>query len=255
MRWIKAVIIAFSAYSRLPMPQIKWGDDMDKPAIAFLPLVGAVIGGAVYAWSVLCSILKIGPVLFSAVAVVLPVLISGGIHLDGYCDTSDAAASWQSSERKLDIMKDPHIGAFALIRILTYLLLYFGIVHELCLRGCTEAMFFVYGLSRCLAVWNALTIPNARKEGMLYAFTSKADVYAVKFILTIFTAVFVAGMLLASLPAGVVAVILCIPVTIWYRIMVKKNFGGATGDTTGYYLQIAELALLIGILTGEIVWL
>ena len=254
MRWIRAVILAFSTYTRIPMPQLKWDDEAMKLAIAFLPLVGVAIGGAAWGWLLLCRYFEISAALFAAVTVSLPIMITGGIHMDGYCDTSDALASWQDKERRLEILKDPHVGAFALIRCVAYLLAGFGLLYELYARGWPTGLAFVYALSRCLAAWNALTMPNARKDGMLAAFTTNADRLAAGLVLALFTALSAAGALWSDLPGGAAALALCLPVTLWYRSMATKRFGGVTGDTTGFYLQTTELALLAGLLIGDVLW-
>ena len=56
----------------------------------------------------------------------IPVWITGGIHLDGYADTCDALSSYGDREKKLEILKDPHCGAFAVIRLCSYFLAYFA---------------------------------------------------------------------------------------------------------------------------------
>ena len=65
----------------------------------------------------------------AAVAVLIPVLVTGGIHLDGFLDTSDAL-SWQVTERRFEILKDPHTGAFVIIACCSYFLAAFGIWTE-----------------------------------------------------------------------------------------------------------------------------
>jgi adenosylcobinamide-GDP ribazoletransferase len=254
MRWIKAVALAFSTYTRIPMPQGSWDGGAQKISLAFLPLVGAAVGGAVWSWQFFCGYFHIGAALFAAIAVALPVWITGGIHMDGFCDTQDALASWQDKERRLEILKDPHAGAFAVIRFGVYLLVGFAVLTELFTRGYDGGICFVFVLSRCFAAWNALTMPNARADGMLAAFTKKADRGAAYVILALFTAFGLAGLIWLNFPYGLTGLALCLPVTVWYRRTAKKRFGGATGDTTGYYLQITELTLLTGLLLGGIVW-
>ena len=61
----------------------------------------------------------------------MPVIITGGIHLDGFVDTMDAINSYQPIERKLEILKDSHIGAFALISCVTYFIISFGLWSEI----------------------------------------------------------------------------------------------------------------------------
>ena len=112
---VKALVIAFSTYSKLPMPQVEWSEKNMRYAVCFFPLVGAVAGGVLLAWCWLCRALALTVPLRAAGGVVIPLLVSGGIHMDGWCDTADALASHQERARKLEILKDSHTGAFAVI--------------------------------------------------------------------------------------------------------------------------------------------
>ena len=56
--------------------------------------------------------------------VVAPIIITGGIHMDGFLDTQDALGSYQPRERRLEILKDSHAGAFAIISCAVYLMMY-----------------------------------------------------------------------------------------------------------------------------------
>ena len=85
---LKSLISAFLMYSRLPMPKIEWKPENRRYALGFFPLVGAVIGFLWLVWYQLCTRFAIRPLLFAAGAVLLPVLITGGIHLDGFCDVT-----------------------------------------------------------------------------------------------------------------------------------------------------------------------
>lgn len=254
MRVIKAVILAFSTYTRIPMPQVKWDDEAMKLAIAFLPLAGAAVGAAAWGWHIFCRYFGVSAVLFAAVSAALPVFITGGIHLDGYCDTSDALASWKDKDKRLEIMKDPHIGAFALIRCVIHILICYALFHELYTREAiaSAGIWMIYPLSRCFAAWSAMTTPGARKDGMLAAFTMKADRISARVILSALTVLSCAGWLFFTFPHGIAGFLICFPVAIWYRRMALRRFGGITGDTTGYYLQITELAALAGTLFGAI---
>jgi adenosylcobinamide-GDP ribazoletransferase len=249
---LRAVILVFSTYTRIPMPRVKWDGDAMTYAIAFLPLVGAVIGGASWVWRLLCGYFGLSALLFAAVTTALPIVITGGIHMDGYCDTSDALASGRDRERKLEILKDPRVGAFAVIRCAVYLLVCCALLYELFLRGYDAGIAFLYVLSRCFAVHSAVTMPNARKDGMLAAFTERNDRRAVAVILGFLSALGLLGWLWFTFPQGLAGLALCLPVTVLYRRMARKHFGGATGDTTGFYLQNIELTLLAGLLAGGV---
>ena len=98
---LKAMMIAFSTYSRIPMLQIGWEKENMRYTLCFFPLVGAVTG--------LCSVLAFwllrrlgaGSGLICAVLTALPILINGRIHMDGFMDTMDAKRSYKSREEKI----------------------------------------------------------------------------------------------------------------------------------------------------------
>ena len=123
----ESVDVTFSMYSAIPMPQIEWNEKNMKYMLAFLPLVGVVQAALLLGWTALSGCLAVNGVLFAAVAALIPLLVTGGIHMDGLCDTADALASHQTREKKLEILKDSHTGAFAVIGCCAYLLLTFAL--------------------------------------------------------------------------------------------------------------------------------
>ena len=250
MRFLEPMWIAISTYSVFPAPRFDWNERNMRFSICFLPLVGLLIGAALYLWRWAAKALMVDGILFAAVAVALPILLTGGIHMDGFMDTVDALASHQPREKKLAILKDPHTGAFAVMYCVVYLLLSFGLYHALF----QTEMFFIaclgFVLSRALTVLSAVTIPNARKEGMLCAFTGYAHKRAAM-ISMIVVAFLSMGCMAWALPAtGGFAAGFALLSFFAYRAMAKKQFGGATGDTTGFFLQATELALLLGAWIG-----
>ncbi|MBO5973153.1 MAG: adenosylcobinamide-GDP ribazoletransferase, partial [Clostridia bacterium] len=89
----RSVAMAFSMFSSIPTPRVEWKDSNMKYMLCALPLVGGVIGAVMVLWYVLCDALNVGRILYAAGMVLIPLLVSGGIHLDGFCDTVDALAS------------------------------------------------------------------------------------------------------------------------------------------------------------------
>ena len=131
MNLIGSFVIAFSMYSRIPMPRMDWTEERMRYALCFFPLIGAVIGAVEIATFALCEILGAGVLFRTCLLTAVPLLITGGIHMDGYLDVTDARHSYGEREKKLAILKDPHTGAFAIIGLGLYLLLYAGAVSEL----------------------------------------------------------------------------------------------------------------------------
>ena len=250
MRILEALFVALSTYSAIPVPQFDWNERNMKYSICFFPAVGIFVGAALWLWSILCSALGLSAVLFGAVAVCVPLLISGGIHMDGYMDTMDALSSHQSRERKLEIMKDPNCGAFAVIYCGIYLFLQFGLFHELYLHEGVAFYVPAFVLSRALSAFFAVNLPNARKGGMLCAYTQNADRRKAT-IATLLTAVLCGGvLLLLSVKTGICILLGAIFCALFYRRLAMKEFGGVTGDTSGFFLQLCELSCLLAALIG-----
>ncbi len=244
MIFFETLLVALSTYSAVPVPQFAWNEKNMRYAICCFPAVGFLCTGSLLLWNDIAQLTNMNGILFAAVAVCLPILLTGGIHMDGYMDTCDALASHQSRERKLEIMKDSHCGAFAVLYCGVYLLLHFGLFYTAFGAGVVIRYAPVYVLSRVLSALCAVTLPNARKTGLLCAFTQQVHKRAATAILLVLLVLVAAGMAWVS-PA---ALILGLLWTAFYRIWAKKVFGGVTGDTSGFFLQIAELVMLVGVL-------
>ena len=110
-------------FSALPMPQFDWNEKNMRYALCAFPLVGVVCGAL---WCV-CGVLPLPAAARAAGFCLVPVWVTGGIHLDGYADTCDALSSYGDTAKKLEILKDPHCGAFAVIRLCSYFAAYFAL--------------------------------------------------------------------------------------------------------------------------------
>ena len=189
---LKSLFLAFTTYSRIPVPHTEWSEKNMRWCICFFPLVGLVIGVVEFLWLLLARILGLPLLLRGAVASVLPILLTGGIHLDGYCDTVDGLSSHQSRERKLEILKDPNAGAFAVIFLGVWLLLYFS--GWICLNQMSSvlAVGFAFILSRACSGLAMTNWKHAREQGMLRSVADaakKKTVTAVMLVYIILSAV------------------------------------------------------------------
>lgn len=245
----RSLLIAFSTYSRIPVPQVEWNEENRRYSMCFFPLVGLVTGLLVWGWLSLCACLKMGPFLQGAVAALLPLLITGGIHMDGYMDTTDALASWQSQEKRLEILKDSHTGAFAVMGCAGYLLLSAALYSEADpAAGLRLAGVFV--LSRALSAFALVRMRNARNRGMLDDISRVAE----KRLVTLSGGVYALLCLVLWLATGVRTALLCVLAAVlcylYYQHMSYKQFGGVTGDLAGWFLQVTELVLTAVIVIG-----
>ena len=247
MTFLHSFFAAFSMFSALPMPQVPWEKEKIRYMLVCLPFVGLVIGAAEYLWVVLVDLLELGQALRAAGMTLIPILLTGGIHLDGFMDTVDALKSHAAPEKKRAILKDPHAGAFAIVGLSAYLLAYFGLSTELPLTGRSILLLgFMHVMSRSLSAVSGTLLPVRPGEGTLNCFRRAADkrvgILAVLWVILSAAAMMVIHPLMGGCMAlGAVATLLLV------RRMAMKQFEGMSGDIAGFQLQAAELVMLGGL--------
>ena len=241
-----SMLAAFSLYSRIPVPRFEWKPEGMEYILCFLPIVGAVVGLTEYGCLYLLGYLKLPLTAEVAVLSLVPLIITGGFHVDGYMDVKDALGSYRTKEEKLKIMKDPHTGAFAVIGIGMFSLVWAGALSVICGRdpgGIKMVLPFIFVLSRTGAAISSLRLKKAKDEGMLNSETGNSG--RGELAVTILELVLCIVALTLADPVSAVLLALTLGVFyIYYRHMVYKEFGGVTGDTAGYYVCGSELAML-----------
>jgi len=263
---VKAFVVAFSIYSKIPMPRFTWESEDMKYHLCFFPWVGAFIGVTEWLWYWFASGRGINTLAFVLFALAIPVIITGGFHLDGFMDTCDALHSYQDKEKKLEILKDPHIGAFAVICFALYFLLAGGsisLIYEAALKDGFE--YYKYGtkvfmicasfyISRALSGFSVVTLPGAKAKGMLQTFSDTAGKRMVRIVLIMQVVIAAIGMLILSPLTASVALAADAISFGYYVSMSKKQFGGITGDLAGYFVSLTELltvaAMAVMVLAG-----
>lgn len=242
MKALRSVALAFTMFSRLPMPKVAWREDNMAYALGALPLVGLLIGLLLPLWQYLCALLACGPLLRAVGLTLLPLLISGGLHLDGLADTADALASHALPERKREILKDPHCGAFAVIAIVAYLLLFLALAAELPARP-LWLLLPLPVLSRALTAIATLTFPSCGQQGLADAFRAAASKGAL--IAALLWAAAAAAALIWLEPLRGAAICGAAVLSFVYvRRLALRQFGGISGDVAGFLLQLSELLML-----------
>lgn len=243
MTFIKALCIAFSIYSKIPVPTFEWKDEEFKYNLIFFPWVGAVIGVLLMLWSCAAGMLGIDNIIFAFIAAAIPLIVTGGFHVDGYMDVMDAFASHGTREEKLKILKDPHIGAFSVIMLALLGLIYVSAM-ALVSRNCIMVIACSFFFARALSGISVLRFPKAKHDGMLYSFSEAAgDERAVTVILAVQAAACAALMIASEPVCGAVSAAVGLAVFGYYRYRSMREFGGTTGDAAGYFVTVAETAM------------
>lgn len=249
MKFLDSMFVALAMYSKLPVPQVEWQKKTMAYALAFFPLVGVFCGSWLLIWSLLAYNFVFDSFMWAVGVVLGPLIITGGIHLDGFCDVTDALSSWQTRERRLEILKDSHIGAFALIGACCYLLLYLAVCTEI--EPTWEACNFIglgYILCRTLSGLSIVRLRCAKTSGLAATFANNADKKGVTILLLLWLLVVVALLFYSNwlwAICGLVVAALCFA---YYRWLAYSKFGGINGDLAGWFLQLLELNWLLLVL-------
>lgn len=244
---LRSVAVAFSMYSKIPMPEFKWNSADMKYHLIYFPLVGIVIGLMELLLIIIAPYLKMGSTLFSCIAMAIPFLITGGFHFDGFMDTCDALNSYQSREKKLEILKDPHIGAFAVISAITYVLLVFGFVTAIKSWAGLACICFAFPISRCLSGLSVINWKKAKSEGMVSISSQNTNRIPVTVSLILELLTCIAGIIWIDWKYGLAVIIAQAVIYFYYYIMSKTQFGGITGDLAGYFVTMAEGGSVIAV--------
>ncbi|MBR5429367.1 MAG: adenosylcobinamide-GDP ribazoletransferase [Firmicutes bacterium] len=247
---MNALLIAFSTYSALPMPQREWREQDLARVLCFLPLVGLLPGLLLPLWFYLARLWQLSPLLTAAGAAVLPVLITGGIHLDGFCDTMDALSSHQPPEKKRAILHDPRAGAFAVIACGCYLLLYAGLMSEIVTPAQAAALGASCVLSRACCALQVAHLRRYDDKGMLAAFSVPMDKRAVTASALLALAVTAAFLLWRGPLTALLMLAAAALLSLGFRRLVYAQFNGMSGDLAGWFIQTMELLLAAMIVIG-----
>ena len=236
--------IAFSMFSKIPVPQAEWTEENMKYMLCFFPFIGTAIGIVFLVAEWICRYLGFGNSFTAMVLVLVPVILTGGIHIYGLLDTSDALSSWRDREKRLEILKDSHAGAFAVITACVYFLVLFGTMMQITEVDNRTAMYLLacsYMVSRCLSGIGVITLPKANASGTVAEFSRKAEDKKVHNILVIYLVILAAVMIWIQPVWGVSMLGTALLVFAFYRHEAMKYFGGTTGDLSGYFLCLCEI--------------
>lgn len=238
---IRPFFIALQFLTRLPVNISSKPDETSTAnSLLYYPLVGLIIGVllASLAW-----VLRDAPILLSAgLLLVVWVLITGGLHLDGLADSLDAwAGGLGDSERTLAIMKDPNCGPAGVVAIVLLLLLKFAALHTILQTGNLIILLLAPVLGRTILLLLFITTPYVRTNGLGTAIVSHLPrkLLMLVFVVTLVAVFFVAGM------SGLWLITIMLLVFILSRVLMMQRIGGMTGDVAGALVEVTEVSFLV----------
>lgn len=209
----------------------------------WFPLVGLLIGGVlvmVYA----LTIRRFQPLVTGACVLLAWIVFTGAIHLDGFGDVCDGLYGGRTPEERLRIMKDPHLGAMAVVGLSALLLMKFALLSSLPRAAMIRTLLLTPCLGRYAMVLLGTTLPYARSEpGTAAAFVRSAHPRALVAAMAIILPLswFALGWLGVGLSAAATITSLVL------RSVFRRTLGGVTGDALGAGGELTEVLMLFGV--------
>lgn len=234
--YLHAFAMCQSMFCAIPFPGNIWDENARNKMLLFLPVVGLEIGilWAGLAW--LSTALNLPVLIRGLILSVYPYVITGFIHLDGYMDVTDAVGSCRSPERRREILKDSHVGAFAVIGVVLLVLAQFAFLASAKETVNDWILIFVPAVSRCCS---ALAVTVLKPMNTSQYADQKKPGFHVIILLVMAGLFFAAGWILCGRYLWVLLGCLA-----GYGLALRKGYkslGGMNGDISGYALSISEL--------------
>ncbi|KQL36995.1 adenosylcobinamide-GDP ribazoletransferase [Psychrobacillus sp. FJAT-21963] len=246
---VNSLLLALQFFTIIPVHKnLPMEERQISGMYSIFPWIGASIG------AIACVLLSFqwSPLMTGFSIVFVGILFSGGLHLDGFIDTSDAFFSYRDRLKRFEILDDPRVGAFGVMAVVLLIVGKVIIVSEVL---AAESFHWIFVLllpffSRAtLAMLFGLT-RSAKESGLAYFFKQKMNVKVVILatVCNTFIGLFLIGWMSSSwfIPvtfAAVLLVFICL-----YRNWSLKNFGGVTGDILGASVEITEVLLWLTLL-------
>lgn len=234
--------IAWQFLTIIPAPPHYRGysaEDLGR-SISFFPIVGLFLGLVLFGLDYVLG-LFLPPIVVNILLVIVLVILTGALHLDGFIDTCDGLVVRNSASDKLQIMADTQVGAFGVVGVSCLVLAKFAALYALPDGLRASVLILMPTLSRWGMVYAIHAFSPAKEEGLGWAIKQGANWK---------------GMAIASLFAVIIVLVLlswwgvALLVTLFFFLWVASKylsarFGGLTGDNYGAINEFAEIVVLI----------
>ena len=238
---MRRLVLALQFLTILPWPrvQVRHAEDLGG-SMAFYPIVGAALG------SVMVGVYVVGSEVFPdgvlrAALVVLLIILTGGLHLDGFADVCDGFYAGQSQADALRIMKDPHLGTMAVVGIISVVIMKVVLLSHLPAALVCSALLIFPAIGRGGMVWGMWMAPYARPEGgtgeAFFRTLGLRQVWMATVLLGAWAVLF------AGWPAFILLG-LALGATRLFVGYCDRRIGGMTGDTLGALNELLEVLTL-----------
>ncbi len=236
------VPVALALLTRLPLPVLPAGAFARQARAGWaFALVGVVValGAGGVGWAALA--LGLGPWSAAGLALATQIALTGAMHEDGLADTADGLWGGHECARRLEIMKDSHIGTYGVLALVLSAGLRWGALAALVPLG-PLPLIAAAALSRGALPLLMTALPNARGSGLSQSVGRPGAVPGFAALgLGLGIALLCTGAALVGPALGAALAVMAL------AAIAQRKIGGQTGDVLGAAQQLAEIALLLGL--------
>lgn len=244
--------LAFQFFSVLPIKrQLPMTRHTMTAMYSVLPILGLVFGAVLMGVYEALQRLDVSLFFSAVIVVVVHIICTGGLHLDGYVDVSDAYFSYGEREKRLEILEDPRTGAFGVISVIVLLLLHVAAVYELFSRQLDETWLYllvVPVILRCGVMLYFTTMKCAKTSGIAYYFATHMHLNTIKILACIVLVSFIVLSIALQLYALFALVVMQFIILFVHRRFSYKHFGGMNGDLAGALYEGSQVILWLTLL-------
>jgi len=240
---MRSFLLALQFLTIIPVKIRHLNEQKLSESIIYFPIVGLLLGLILLLANKLLFFLNFESFFINIILVILLLILTGGLHLDGLADTFDAFLSRKDKDEKLKIMRDSHIGVMGVLSLICIILLKIAFLSSINMSVKTIALLLMCTLSRWTLVLSMILFPYARQEGKAKVFIQGINL-KIFFLATIITLCSVA--LVWQLKGLLVFLTTAISAYIMGKF-IKRKIDGITGDTLGAINELIEIFVLFSI--------
>ncbi|MFP5364879.1 MAG: adenosylcobinamide-GDP ribazoletransferase [Thermoleophilia bacterium] len=219
----------------VPVGRRELGAGSERAAGLWFPLVGGFVGVvAAAAYGVGEALL--GATYGAALALTVSAIVTGGLHHDGLADSADGLGVRGDLSRRLDVMRDPRIGAFGTLSLIAFAVLAIAALARLSPPDAAGALVAGHALGRWAALAQLAFVGPAREDGLGASFSADRLAFAIGSVVALAIALAAAG-----IAAGLCAVAGAALGGAAVAALARRCTAGRTGDTLGAAVLVTEL--------------
>lgn len=241
---MRSFLLALQFLTIIPVKMKDVEEKKIPGALIYFPLIGLLLGLVLAGMDKLLFILNFEQFIINTILVVLLIVLTGGLHLDGLSDTFDAFLSRKNKEEMLKILRDSHIGVMGVLSLISIILLKIAFLSSINISSKIISLLLMCILSRWSLVFVMFLFPYAREEGK-----AKVFIQGINFKIFISSTLIALACTIAIWKIKGLFVFIIIAMSS-YMIgkFINNKIGGMTGDTIGATSEVAEIIVLFSAL-------